>query len=629
MIPASLALFLLPPQIIGQAPQVLGPFVGNLGPRSASVLVRFDHRDPARLSLVDASGRVIQDFPVSPTLEQDKCVRWELGSLEPDTSYTVTVRGDRTFFKTPAENEKKVSIAFGSCADDRPGLPNPVWAAIAKDAPDVLILSGDAPFIDSTDLEMQRRRYVEFLANPELTKLLQQTTFLATWGEHDFAKEGADGTTAGKQNSRKAFLEHHVNPGAGEESQGIYTRYRRGPVDVFLLDTRWFSGTEKSFADPAKPTLIGAKQWAWLQRELEGSKAPFKILVSGMAWSDATTTPKSASWAAFPWERAAVFGFVAEKKIEGVVLVGGDQRRSRVVLHPPEATGVAYPLRELDSSPLGGGPAAEPAAAGPSVLFDKSEANSWLVLSADASQKPAWLQASFRSAASGETHKLEIAADELRPHTAIVPAAREDDGGRKRTQEVLARAKSGAADLVFLGDSITEGWEDAGKEVWEKSCAPRKALNLGVGGDRTQHVLWRIEHGQLDGLHPKLVVLMIGTNNSNGEDNTASEIAGGIEEIVGRIRRKLPEAKVLLLAIFPRGEKPGPQRSKNDEASHLAASAVADGKTVQFLDIGPSFLSKDGALAKDVMPDALHPNAKGYGIWAQAIEGKLVELLGK
>jgi beta-glucosidase len=221
----------------------------------------------------------------------------------------------------------------------------------------------------------------------------------------------------------------------------------------------------------------------------------------------------------------------------------------------------------------------------PNLVFDKAEAHSYLVVTADSTQTPPVLDASFRSAASGELFKLEIAADELRPHSAILPAPREDEGAKKRTKEVLARAKAGGADLVFLGDSITEGWEEAGKGVWDRSYGTRHALNLGVSGDRTQHVLWRIDHGQLDGLKPKLLVLMIGTNNANGEDNTSTEIAQGIEAIVGRIRKKLPETKILFLAIFPCGAKPNVQRTKNDEASHLAAASIAahgtDGKYVQ------------------------------------------------
>jgi lysophospholipase L1-like esterase len=182
------------------------------------------------------------------------------------------------------------------------------------------------------------------------------------------------------------------------------------------------------------------------------------------------------------------------------------------------------------------------------------------------------------------------------------------------------------AQLLFIGDSITDAWSGPGKEAWNKHFAPRKAVNLGIGGDRTQHVLWRLENGNIDGVKPKAAVLMIGTNNSNGNDHTAEEIAEGIKAIVAKLRKELPETKILLLAIFPRGEKPNPQREKNAKASKLA-SEVADGKMVHYLDIGEKFLEPDGSLSKEIMPDRLHLSPKGYQIWAENIEPKVAELV--
>ena len=151
--------------------------------------------------------------------------------------------------------------------------------------------------------------------------------------------------------------------------------------------------------------------------------------------------------------------------------------------------------------------------------------------------------------------------------------------------------------------------------------------NLGIGGDKTQHVLWRLEHGNIDGIHPKLAVVMIGTNNS--KTNTAEEIAGGIKAIVEKLEEKLPDTKILLLAIFPRAEKPdAEQRETNTKASKLASS-LADDKKVFYLDISDKFLSADGTLSRDIMPDLLHPNAKGYEIWAEAIEPTVAKLMGE
>ena len=153
-------------------------------------------------------------------------------------------------------------------------------------------------------------------------------------------------------------------------------------------------------------------------------------------------------------------------------------------------------------------------------------------------------------------------------------------------------------------------------------------MNLGIGGDRTQHVLWRLDNGNIEGISPKLAVLMIGTNNSNGTDNTAEEIGVGIQAIVKKLREKLPTTKVLILAVFPRGEKPNPQREKNAKASEIA-SKLADNESIFFLDIGPKFLTADGTLTKEIMPDFLHLTPKGYEIWAEAIEPSVVKLMGE
>jgi len=210
-----------------------------------------------------------------------------------------------------------------------------------------------------------------------------------------------------------------------------------------------------------------------------------------------------------------------------------------------------------------------------------------------------------------------------RPHSALEPVARAEDWWKARHDSIVARAKAGA-DLVFLGDSITQGWESEGKEAWAKHYGERHALNAGISGDRTQHVLWRLDHGLLDALasaerQPKLALVMIGTNNSNGSDNAAEEISDGIVAIVERVRAKLPATQVLLLAIFPRGVKPDAQREKNARASALAATALAGDKAVRALDIGPKFLEPDGTLTPEVMPDLLHLSPRAYETWAASI----------
>jgi lysophospholipase L1-like esterase len=185
-------------------------------------------------------------------------------------------------------------------------------------------------------------------------------------------------------------------------------------------------------------------------------------------------------------------------------------------------------------------------------------------------------------------------------------------------QSFLARAAKGDVDLLFLGDSITQGWGD--NDVWNRHYVPRRAANFGIGGDRTQHVLWRIEHGELDAIKPRVVVLMIGTNNLGS--NTPAEISAGIAAIVQVLRTKLPESKVLLLGIFPRAERPGPIRD-DIRAVNDSIAKLDDGKTIKYLDISKRFLNDDATISKDVMPDYLHLSHKGYMIWADALEPTL------
>lgn len=188
------------------------------------------------------------------------------------------------------------------------------------------------------------------------------------------------------------------------------------------------------------------------------------------------------------------------------------------------------------------------------------------------------------------------------------------------------RADRQNTDLVFIGDSITHFWEDAGKQVWDRHYAKYNALDLGFSADRTEHVLWRLQHGEVDGLHPKVAVLLIGTNDSGGQRDP-SNTAAAIQRIVGELRQRLPGTKILLLGIFPRGDMPGTPVSRINEQINTILPGFADGKTVFFLNINRALLSADGTLSKDVMPDLLHPNEKGYALWAAAMEPELQRLL--
>jgi len=214
-------------------------------------------------------------------------------------------------------------------------------------------------------------------------------------------------------------------------------------------------------------------------------------------------------------------------------------------------------------------------------------------------------------------------------NTAIIPISRTGIS-TNRQNLVLQRAKQspGDYDIEFIGDSITQAWESNGSNVWNKFYGKRKVINMGVGGDRTQHVLWRFEHGQLDNIKAKVAVVMIGTNNSNKDEYSEADILQGVLAIVNQIRIRQPNTKIILMGIFPRGKTFSAQRGKILQVNE-ALARLDDGKNIFYLDIGPQLIQDDGSITQSMMKDYLHPGEVGYEIWADAMEPKLEQLLGE
>ena len=195
---------------------------------------------------------------------------------------------------------------------------------------------------------------------------------------------------------------------------------------------------------------------------------------------------------------------------------------------------------------------------------------------------------------------------------------------RGNCERIMADIKKmdGKIDLAFVGDSITARWKG---DSWNKYWGSYRAVNMGIGGDRTQNVLWRLQNGELDGYEARLFVLMIGTNNCDKKTEPA-DVAAGIKAIVELIKTKQPKAKILLLGILPTGEKPNPGREKKADVNNLISKFA--GGAVHYMDIGAKFLEPDGTISKEVMTDFLHLGSKGFDIWADAVGGKVKELVG-
>ena len=216
------------------------------------------------------------------------------------------------------------------------------------------------------------------------------------------------------------------------------------------------------------------------------------------------------------------------------------------------------------------------------------------------------------------------------------PATSLEDRNIQRYQQQAERMAQGDVDLLWVGDSITHFWESHGKEVWDKFYAERKAMNFGISGDRTGHVLWRMEHSPMDKISPKLTVVMIGTNNighfiDGKAHSTPAETVEGIQAIVNKLKSLYPTTKILLLEVFSRGNKP-------DDPLRLSVNGINEGlraiyannkvENVQLYSLNDLFLQKDGVLPPEIMPDFLHPNKAGYEIWANAIEPIVADALG-
>jgi lysophospholipase L1-like esterase len=224
-----------------------------------------------------------------------------------------------------------------------------------------------------------------------------------------------------------------------------------------------------------------------------------------------------------------------------------------------------------------------------------------------------------------------IAVQPPRPNFAATYTLTQQRNGRH--EGFVARAQQGDIDVLFHGDSITDNWATTGKAVFDKYFGGMKVANFAIGGDRTEGLLWGLKNGEGQGFSPKAIMLMVGTNNTGTgnttvyQAGTGPEIAEGVGAVVMELRKDFPTAKILLLAIFPRGADPtDAYRQKNETANKLLAK-LHDGRNVFFMDIGAKFLTPEGILNRDIMADLLHPTEKGYEIWAEAVKDKLAELM--
>ncbi len=418
-IPIWLTATLTVASITSQSPDLKqGPLIGHVDTTSAQIWARMSAGSYV-LTAQDIENAASTFTATARSLpQQNLCAVFDLKGLSANHSYQYQITnidgvelcgGDDYLLRTaPAPTaDGNVRIMFGSCCYEDEGTGE-TWDRVLTENPDCVVLLGDTPYIDNTLLAQQRRRYAEFASFPPMARVLQQTAWYATWDDHDFGDNDTDGRVRGKANSRQAFIEFHANPSYGDGQNGIYTKFRRGPVEVFLLDTRTFAATEPSPFLRHHASLLGQRQWTWLLKALQKSTAPIKVLACGMIWNDATRPNKQDHWGSYPHERTALFKEIGRNKISGVVLIGGDIHRSRVVRHATKAT-AGYDIIELISSPMHHSIIKAANAPHPGLIKDMGEPNTFLLLDAAQEQgKLTSLRARFVNAEGIEHFAIDL-----------------------------------------------------------------------------------------------------------------------------------------------------------------------------------------------------------------------------
>ena len=394
----------------GDLPDVLGPMIGHTEPTESTVWIRSGQAGTHLLSIRDRDGLPVFDGTAIAIADTDLTVRWAVTELEPGTEYVYDFvlpdgsvhDSDDFVFRTPRRDEarQRVSIAFGARAGTD---PSPVWTRIQAERADAFVLLGDSPSIDTTDLGIARERQRALHGVPEFSRLVRTTPTWATWDDRDYGFNPADretmgnpdGNMPGKYNTRRAFIEYHANKEFGQADEGVYTKFRMGPVEVYVLDTRYFTELENSLAAPSEPTMLGHAQWHWLVDNLRTSSAKFKIIASGRLW-DSHPDRTNDDWQAYAQERDPLLYLLGQAGVSGVLLAAGDLCASRAMRFPVSET-LGYDVWQFVPGSLSD-EIDTPPTTHTALVHQASEAGVFLEVVADSTVSPATLTATWITA---------------------------------------------------------------------------------------------------------------------------------------------------------------------------------------------------------------------------------------
>lgn len=411
-----------------------GPMLGHIDTTRARLWYRpapSQHDLVSWTCSVTAAGAKVTPARAALDPDHDFTLHFELRGLRPGTVYKYEITPDPAdtastapitgTFTTPPANDApaRVTLGLGSCA---PSDPSSVWTRIIDEGCQGFVWLGDTPYIDSSDLAVAREKHRRFLSQPEIARMIAGIPCWGTWDDHDFGLNDGHGDFPGKHVCRLAFTEYRANATFGHDQslqpqgdphgtgRGIYTSFRFGPVELFLLDPRWFSRTERSWADPTKQTCLGRVQWEWLQRGLRDSTATFKALTTGMIWDDKTNSERD-DWHTYAHERDAIFDFIRDQRIPGCFLIGGDIHVSRALNYGPR---VGYELWQFIISPLHGSTIPSLDVPHPALVHHAVEPHVFLKLTADTTVTPATLTATWINRDGRRIFEVTTDADRLR-----------------------------------------------------------------------------------------------------------------------------------------------------------------------------------------------------------------------
>jgi hypothetical protein len=403
-----------------------GPMVGTVRTTEARFLYRPGAVEKTlRLSVLNAAGQVVGSSEATSPAVDDHVAKFHVTGLSAATRYTyrldditggtaVPIAGpaDGLKFSTPLATGTKgvVTAAFASCAN---ASAEPVWQRMGLLGIDQLFLMGDTPYIDTADLASIRTKHRAFLETPFMASLIRGTPTASIWDDHDFGLNNGNGASfaAGKPNTRRGFVEYRAHEQYGTGTEGVYHKLDLGVMEVFLLDPRWFSETGPSPVDPAKRTGLGPAQWQWLLDALAASRAPFKVLAMGEVWQDkknSETDDQFTYW----FERDALFNFIRDRKIPGVVLLGGDIHVSRHLIHRQR---LGYDLHDFITSPAHTSVIPSLDVPHPDLEWSSQESRQFLTLTADTRVNPAVLTARYLLHDGTVQREVVIPYDQLTP----------------------------------------------------------------------------------------------------------------------------------------------------------------------------------------------------------------------